>query len=132
MKFHFLSQGSFENYLWFKKNRCIILNFSVFKNISKRSNSNFRENLTVEYCHSNEIFRILTFSLHTEYVKRESIEIAWVKKKFSPFDKCSWFICLRRQNESKKMFVCLSVWMYVRTWTFHVDTITFGAVEIGL
>ena len=39
------------------------------------------------------------------------------KKKFSPFDKCS---CLS---------VCLSVWMYVRTWTFHVDTITFEGVS---
>ena len=50
------------------------------------------------------------------------------KKKLSPFDKCSWFVCLRRQNKPKKtsvcLRVCLSVWMYVRTWTFHVDTIT--------
>ena len=32
---------------------------------------------------------------------------------------------------SKKKFpsVCLSVWMYVRTWTFHVDTITFEGVN---
>ena len=59
------------------------------------------------------------------------------KKKFSPFDKCSWFVCLRRQNKPKKisvclsdcLFVCLDVWMYVRTWTFHVDTITFEGVS---
>ena len=60
------------------------------------------------------------------------------KKKFSPFDKCSWFVCLRRQNKQKKCpSVCLSVcqsrclhvWMYVRTWTFHVDTITFEGVS---
>ena len=33
---------------------------------------------------------------------------------------------------SKKNFrpsVCLSVWMYVRTLTFHVDTITFEGVS---
>ena len=36
---------------------------------------------------------------------------------------------------SKKKFpsvclsVCLDVWMYVRTWTFHVDTITFEGVR---
>ena len=56
--------------------------------------------------------------------------IAWVKtKKFSPFDKCLWFLCLRRQNKAKKISVCLSVWMYVRTWTCHVDTITFEGVS---
>ena len=51
------------------------------------------------------------------------------KKKFSPFDKCSWFLCLRRQNKPRKISVCLDVWMYVRTWTFHVDTITFEGVS---
>ena len=73
---------------------------------------------------------IFTFSSHTEYVKRESIVIAWVKKKkkFSPFDKCLWFLCLRRQNKPKTisvfLSVCLDVWMsgctYVRglfMWT---------------
>ena len=24
---------------------------------------------------------------------------------------------------------CLSVWMYIRTWTFHVDTITFEGIS---
>ena len=48
------------------------------------------------------------------------------KKKFSLFDKCSCFVCLRRQNKQKKFpSVCLSV----RTWTFHVDTITFEGVS---
>ena len=83
------------------------------------------------------IRHIFTFSSHTEYVKRESIVIAWVKKKkFSPFDKCLCLLCLRRQNKLKKNFrlsvylsVCLDVWMYVRTWTFHVDTITFEGVS---
>ena len=70
---------------------------------------------------------------HMEYVKGESIVIAWVKKKFSPFDKCSCFVCLRRQNKQKKisirLSVCLDVCTYVRTWTFHVDTITFEGVS---
>ena len=77
-------------------------------------------------------FRIFTFSSHTEYVKRESIVIAWVKKKFSAFDECSWFVCLRRQNKQKKNFhlsVCLSGCLAVRTWTFHVDTITVEGVS---
>ena len=53
---------------------------------------------------------ISTFSSHTEYVKRESIVIAWVEKEFSPFDECSCFICLSRQNKQKKFpSVCLSV-----------------------
>ena len=52
---------------------------------------------------------IFTFSSHTEYVKRKGIVIAWVKKKFSPFDKCSWFVCLRRQHKPKKNSVCPSV-----------------------
>ena len=51
------------------------------------------------------------------------------KKKFSPFDKFLWFLCLRRQNKPKTISVCLDVWMYVCTWTFHVDTITFKGVS---
>ena len=45
---------------------------------------------------------LFTFSSHTKYVKRESIVIVWVTKKFSPFDECSCFVCLRRQNKQKK------------------------------
>ena len=63
------------------------------------------------------------------------------KKKISPFDKCLWFLCLRRQNKQKKisacpsvrpfvcLSVCLSVCLYVRAWTFPVDTITFEGVS---
>ena len=51
------------------------------------------------------------------------------KKKFSPFDKCSCFVCLRRQKKQQKISVCLSVRTYVRTWIFHVDTITFEGVS---
>ena len=62
-------------------------------------------------------YHLFTFSSHTEYVKRESIVIAWVKKKN---------VCLRRQKKQKKFPpVCLSDC----TWTFPVDTITF--VEIS-
>ena len=46
------------------------------------------------------------------------------EKKYSPFDECSCFVCLRRQNKQKKYpSVCLC------TWTFHVDTITFEEVS---
>ena len=57
---------------------------------------------------------IFTFSSQTEYVKKKSNVIARVKKKFSPFDKCSCFVCLRRQN--KQINFRLSVWMSVRTY----------------
>ena len=51
------------------------------------------------------------------------------KKKFS-LDECSCFVCLRRQNEQKKFpSVCLSVCLYVRTWTCAVETITFEGVS---
>ena len=32
------------------------------------------------------------------------------------------------KNISVRLSVCLDVWMYIRTWTFHVDTITFEGV----
>ena len=73
---------------------------------------------------------VFTFSSHTEFVKRESIVIAWVKNRtFCPFDECLCFVCLRRQNKQKKHSVCLSVCLFVRTWTFYVDTITFEGVS---
>ena len=47
------------------------------------------------------------------------------EKKFSPFDECSCFVCLRRQNKQKKFpFVYLSGCLAVCTWTLTVDTIT--------
>ena len=48
-------------------------------------------------------FYIFNFSSLTEYVKRESIVIAWVKKKCSPFDESSFFVRLRIQNKRKKL-----------------------------
>ena len=35
---------------------------------------------------------VFIFSSHKEYVKRESNVIAWVEKKFSSFDECSYFL----------------------------------------
>ena len=41
--------------------------------------------------------------------------------------------CNRMSEKKKNSSVCLSVWMsvwtYVCTWTFHVDTITFEGVS---
>ena len=34
-----------------------------------------------------------------------------------------------KTSQKKFPSVCLDVWMYVRMWTFHVDTITFGWVS---
>ena len=48
------------------------------------------------------------------------------EKKNSPFDKCSCFVCFRRQNKQKKISVCLSVCLSVRT---YVDIITFEGVS---
>ena len=44
------------------------------------------------------------------------------------------FYVLEDKTSQKKfpsicLSVCLDVWMYVRTWTFHVDTITFEGVS---
>ena len=76
--------------------------------------------------------KFFTFSSRTEYVKRESIVIAWVKKKILSF----WWMFMfctyvERQKEQKKNFrlsvcmsvclsVCLDVCTYVRAlfmWT---------------
>ena len=58
---------------------------------------------------------------------------AMSEKKFSPFNECSCFVYLRRQNKHKKMSVrpsvCLSVYVAVRTWTFDVDIISFKGVS---
>ena len=75
---------------------------------------------------------IFTFSSHTEYVKRESIVIAWVKKKNSHLLTNVHDLYVLEDKTIKKKFrlsVCLDVWPYVRTWTFHVDTITFEGVS---
>ena len=77
-------------------------------------------------------------------------------KKFSPFDECLCFVCIRTQNKQKNSVrlsvclsvsldvgldaclpVCLAICLYfrlsvclsVRTWTFDVDTITFEGVN---
>ena len=35
----------------------------------------------------------------------------------------------KRAKKNFRLSVCLDVWMYVRAWTFHVDTITFEGVS---
>ena len=72
--------------------------------ITFTNNKNIFINNQKTFLHLKLIQWFFTFSSHTEYVKRESIIIARVKKKkFSPFDECSCFVCLRRQNKHKKL-----------------------------
>ena len=44
-----------------------------------------------------------------------------------------FMICISYKTSKKKkkfrLSVCLDVWLYVRTWTFHMDTITFEGVS---
>ena len=35
----------------------------------------------------------------------------------------------KTSQKTFRLSVCPSVWLYVRTWTFHVDTITFEGVS---
>ena len=74
---------------------------------------------------------VFTFSSHTEYVKRESIVIARVNKKNSLLltNVHDFYVLEDKTSQKKFPYVCLSVWMYIRTWTFHVDTITFEGVS---
>ena len=62
--------------------------------------------------HKNIIF---TFSSHTEYVKRESIVIAWVKKKNSLLLTNVHDLYILEDKTSQKKFpsVCLDVRTYV-------------------
>ena len=88
-----------------------------------------------DFANTNYLFlmcsSIFTFSSHTEYVKRESIVIAWVKKKNSLLltNVYDFYVLEDKTSQTKFPSVCLPVWMYVRTWTFHVDTITFEGVS---
>ena len=60
---------------------------------------------------------LFTFSSHTEYVKRESIVIAWVKEKKILSFWQMFMICIsEKTKEAKKNFrlsVCLDVRTYV-------------------
>ena len=53
------------------------------------------------------------------------------KKKNSLLLKNFYDYYILEDQTSQKKFpsVWMSVWMYVRTWTFHVDTITFEGVS---
>ena len=79
---------------------------------------------------------LFTFSSHTEYVKRESIVIAWVQKQNNSLLLTNVHVLYVLEDKtSKKKFpcVCLSICpsgcLAVRTWTFHVNTITFEGVS---
>ena len=77
-------------------------------------NTNHASQLWIGF-HSDSQFTFFffTFSSHTEYVKRESIVIARLKKNY-PVDECSCFLCFRTQSKQKIFLsVCLSVCMYV-------------------
>ena len=67
---------------------------------------------------------LFTFSSDTEYVKWESIVIAWVKKKILFFWRMFMFCMSEKTKQAKKISVCRSVclvvWLYVRglfIWT---------------
>ena len=82
-----------------------------------------------------DLFRFLLshHSHHTHHTKRESIVIAWWKKN-SLLLKNVHVLYVLEDKTSKKNFrlsvcPCLDVCTYVRTWTFHVDTITFGGAS---
>ena len=68
-----------------------------------------RKKEIVDWHHKNAIFYLFLLSHHRRHLRRQNKQT----KKFPS-------VCLS---------VCLSVWMYVRTWTFHVDTITFEGVS---
>ena len=77
----------------------------------------------------------ITFPSHTKYVKRESIVITWVEKNSLLLTNVHDLYVLEDKTRQRKvrlsvcLSVCPSVWMYLRTWTFHVDTITFEGVS---
>ena len=80
----------------------------------------FRTKLTPT---KNCLIALITFSSHTEYVKKKnSLLLTNVHDLYVLEDKTSHKIfpsvCL-----CVCLSICLDVWMYVRTWTFHVDTI---------
>ena len=66
-------------------------------------------------------FRFFYFLITYGISKKRQYSNRMSKKKFSPFDECSCFVCLRRQNKQKKfrlsaclsvcISVCLSVWL---------------------
>ena len=63
------------------------------------------------------LFMIFTFSSHTEYVKKESIVIAWVMKQNSLLlTNFHDLYVLEDKTSQKKISVCLSVCLAVRTY----------------
>ena len=75
---------------------------------------------------------LFLFYLLTIYgvCRRESIVIAWVKKKILSFWWMFMFCMSQNTKQAKKIpSACLSVCLAVPTWTFAVDTITFEGVR---
>ena len=91
----------------------------------------FGENRLRSLIFSNMFFFIFTFSSHTEYVKKESIVIAWVKK--NSFFLMNVHVLYVLEQKTKEMSICVSVCLSgclaVRTWILAVDTITFQGVS---
>ena len=121
-----------------------MINISFFKTIF---NTNYIAKIKHGTANKIIFIYIFTSSSHTEYVKRESIVIAWVKNAM---------FCMSWNTKQEKNSVCLSVWpsarppvrpsvclsvcrsvclsvclavrTYVRTWILAVDTIIFEGV----
>ena len=73
------------------------------------------------------------FSTPTIFISRLSERTSGIK--FISSNLLNYYINLylilffKPKKISVCLSVCLDVWMYVRTWTFHVDTITFEGVS---
>ena len=92
----------FETKIWNKNFEKINLKKKFEKKILEKNfgKINYKTKIFITKIYSNiDKCHTITFSSHTEYVKRESIVIAWVKKKILSFWQCSWIVCLRRQNK---------------------------------
>ena len=106
-----------------------IVSLSGFLKISKNSSFLIRKTKI-----NANICPIFLLSHHTEYVKRESIVIAWVEKKNS-FLLMNVHVLYVRTSKKKilsvsvGLSVCLSVCVSVCTWDFSVDTIIFERVS---
>ena len=89
----------------------------------------------IEVSGADWIYFVIQFSLshHKRGMWKEKVLYShkW-KKKFSRFDECLCFVCLRTQNKQKKNpSVCLSGWLCVRVYArrFGLWTHTFEGVS---
>ena len=72
---------------------------------------------------------IFTFSSHTEYVKRESIVIARVKKRKNSLLLMNVHVLYVLEDKTSKKKFRLSVCLSGCTWNFAVDTIIFEGIS---